>query len=244
MSGPAPVVRLHLFFATENDRAVILRQGPSKQWRMILWHRDTDRFEDGQWLKQKVWPGRCALSPDGANFIYFALDGHWKGPAEGAYSALSQPPYWTALSLFPCGDTWGGGGFFLDNRHYFATGGADIIGRDAGLSRVRPGAPEKGCSSGIRLMSGARAPLDRAATRRILADPAPEGLKDIHDRMPAPQSDAGEQYETQGSALFRRQDVDLVLIRDFGDMTFEPVRAPYDWRDNDASWHPLREDRL
>ncbi len=61
----APTLRLHLFFATQNDRAVILRQGPSKLFRMILWHRDTDRFEDGQWLKHKVYPDRCALSPDG-----------------------------------------------------------------------------------------------------------------------------------------------------------------------------------
>ena len=39
-----PLIRLHLFFATETDRALILRQGPSRQFRMILWHRATDRF--------------------------------------------------------------------------------------------------------------------------------------------------------------------------------------------------------
>ena len=68
-----PYIRLHLFFATENDRAVILRQGPARQFRMILWHRDSDTFEDGQWIKTKVYVERCDLSPDGRHFIYFAL---------------------------------------------------------------------------------------------------------------------------------------------------------------------------
>ena len=68
-----PVVRLHLFFATENDTAVVLRQGPTKQFCLILWHRDTDTFEDGQWLKHKVYVDWCDLSPDGCHFIYFMI---------------------------------------------------------------------------------------------------------------------------------------------------------------------------
>ena len=239
MTGPEPMVRLHLFFATDNDRAVILRQGPSKQFRMILWHRDTDRFEDGQWLKKKVYVDRCALSPDGLHFIYFALDGYWRGPAEGAFSALSRPPYWTALSVFPCGDTWGGGGCFLDNRHYYAGGGADIIGRDDGLARIVLGEPDKGCTTGIRLVNGNRAPLSREVTRRILKDPAPESVRDIYDRMAAPKGDALSRYDTQGGKLYRRRGQELTFIRDFTDMKFEPVVAPYDWRDSDPTWHPL-----
>ena len=48
-----PVIRLHLFFATENDRAVILRQGPTQQFRMIRWHRDSDTFEDGHYVRTR-----------------------------------------------------------------------------------------------------------------------------------------------------------------------------------------------
>lgn len=142
----APVVRLHLFFATENDRAVILRQGPTRQYRMILWHRNSGTFEDGQWVRNRVYVERCGLSPDGRHFLYFMLDGHWGSDAEGAYTGLSRPPYWTALSLFPEGSTWGGGGVFLDNVHYYAgagptSSGATRVCRGSLWARRRKGAP-------------------------------------------------------------------------------------------------------
>ena len=236
-----PWIRLHLFFATENDRAVILRQGPSKLFRMILWHRDTDTFEDGQWIKNKVYVERCDLSPDGRHFIYFLLDGRWSAETRGTFTALSRPPYWTALSLFPEGDTWGGGGVFLDDIHYYASGDADIIGRDEGLSRVTFGEPEKGCTTGIRLISGARAPLSRTATRRLLAEPRPTDAFEMWERMAVPRGDAMDRYDTQSGRLYRRNGMDLELIRDFTDMEFEPIRAPYDWRPEESDgWHPLK----
>lgn len=239
-----PIIRLHLYFATENDRALILRQGPSKQYRMILWHRDTDTFEDGQWIKNKVYIERCSLSPDGKHFLYFLLDGRWSADARGSFTALSRPPYWTALALFPEGDTWGGGGVFLDDTHYFAYGDADIIGRDEGLARVNLGEPEKGCTTGIRLVSGGRAPLDRAATKRLLAEPRPKDVWDLYQRMAVPEGDALDRYDTMGGKLYRRHGQELELIRDFTDMEFEPIRAPYDWRDDRPNgdpqhWHPL-----
>ena len=242
-----PLIRLHLFFATETDRALILRQGPSRQFRMILWHRATDRFEDGQWIRSKIYVERCSLSPDGRHFIYFALDGRWSAETRGSFTALSRPPFWTALSLFPEGDTWGGGGVFLDNIHYWASGDADIIGRDKGLSRIRLAEPDKGCTTGIRLMSGARAPLDRTVTRRLLADPPPRDARALFERMPAPPGDTLDRYDTKGGCLYRRRGMELELIRDFTDMAFEPIRAPYDWREGDEDpvlWHPLDGDRV
>ena len=246
MTGPKTT--LYLFFARENDRAVILRRGPTKQCRMILWHRDTDRFEDGQWIKQKVYPERCHLSPDGAHFMFFALDGHWSARTGGTYNAISLPPYWTALALFPVGDTWTMGGAFVDNVHYHVPGGSDIVGRAEGLHRVELGAPGKGCSTGIRLMSGARAPLDRATTRRLLEAPEPQKPWDYLPWMRGSDHPELAHYTTQDGKLFRRKaDGALDLIRDFTDMAFEPVRAPYDWRqegieDRAEPWHPLDED--
>jgi|GEM_PF-753151 len=239
-----PVVRLHLFFARDNDRAVILRQGPTRLWRMILWDRSDDSFEDGQWIKQKVYVDRCDLSPDGRHFIYFLLDGRWSSDARGSFTAVSQPPYWTALALFPEGDTWGGGGAFLDNVHYWTSGDGDIIGRATDVKRVTFGAPEKGCTTGIRLMSGGRAPLDRAATRRLLEEPRPDDPWSMFERMRVPTGKAMDRYDTQEGKLYRRNGMDLELIRDFTDMAFEPIRAPYDWRDEtesneNAEWHPL-----
>ncbi|MCU9848562.1 hypothetical protein OEZ60_11120 [Defluviimonas sp. WL0024] len=226
-----PVVRLHLYFARDNDRAVILRQGPSKQFRLILWHRDTDTFEDGQWLKHKVYPERCDLSPDGRHFLYFALNGDWSGVSEGAYSALSRPPYFTALALFPEGSTWGGGGRFLDNVHYVAVGGADVIGRDDGLVRLYQRTPDKDCPTGLRTVDGRPAKIGKAKAERAF-------LREL------PPDPALSLYDTLGGRLHRRRGNDLELIRDFTEMTFEPIRAPYDWREPHAEgtaepWHPL-----
>ncbi len=239
----APVIRLHLFFARDNDRAVILRQGPTRQFRMILWDRATDDFEDGQWLKQKVYVERCDLSPDGEHFLYFALDGHWGSEGKGSFTAISKPPYWTALALFPVGDTWSGGGAFLDAGHYHADGDADIIGRAEGIRRVSQGEPDKGCTTGLRLETGGRAPLDRAATKRLLDEPVPREPWALLQRMRIPTGSEMDRYDTQGGRLYRRNGMELDLIRDFTDMEFEPIRAPYDWRDEDESgqtaWHPL-----
>lgn len=231
----APVVRLHLFFATDNDRTLILRQGPSKTFRMILWHRDTDRFEDGQWLKHKVYVERCDLSPDGRHFLYFAQNGHWQGETRGSYTALSRPPYFTALALFPEGDTWGGGGRFLDNSLYVASGDTDIVGRDDGLVRLYRRKPDSACPSGLRGPDGkcARIGKDKAAR--------------AFDTSP-PRHPAFDLYDTMGGKLYRRDGLDLTLIRDFTDMTFEPIRAPYDWRENTTPaktadpWHPLQDE--
>lgn len=231
----APVVRLHLFFAEDNDRALILRQGPSKTYRMILWHRDTDTFEDGQWLKHKVYVERCDLSPDGQHFIYFALNGAWGSESEGSYTALSRPPYFTALALFPEGSTWGGGGRFLDNSLYIATGGPDIIGTDDGLIRLSRVKPDAQCPTGLRGPDGkcARISKDKAARAFDASPPRHPGF---------------DLYDTMGGKLYRRDGLDLTLIRDFTDMTFEPIRAPYDWRDDDTkttsakTWHPLNEE--
>jgi hypothetical protein len=229
----APYVRLHLFFATDNDKAVILRQGPSKHYRMILWHRDSDTFEDGQWIKQRIYLDWCDLSPDGEHFIYFTLNGHWSDESKGAYSVISRPPYFTALSLFPEGSTWGGGGRFIDKTRYFATGGKDIRGLAKGLSRLQRKSPTADNPSGLWTIKGVPAKLTEREKARALSPISPS-MNLVLDR-----------YDTLGGKLFRRSGEELELIRDFTDMTFEPVRAPYDARDargaDDAPkpWHPL-----
>jgi hypothetical protein len=241
-----PVVRLHLYFARDVPKAVILRQGPTRQFRMILWDRRDDSFEDGQWTKQKVYPERCAVSPDARHFLYFMLDGQWGSEAEGAYTALSRPPWWTALALFPEGSTWGGGGAFLDAVHYLADGGPDIVGRDAGLVRVRRGEVTKDCASGLRLPSGKPVPLSTEVRARLAGLPVPAPNHALRDALGA-EDHPLDRYDTQGGRLYRREGGEMALIRDFTDMTFEPVRATYGWRDEAAGatpepWHPLDRD--
>ena len=231
----APVVRLHLYFARDNAKAVILRQGPSKVFHMTLWDRDTDTFEDGQWLKHKVYTERCDLSPDGQHFLFFALDGKWGSDAEGSYTAICRPPWFTALALYPQGDTWGGGGEFIGNGEYVIYSGpsnSDIIGRAANLERVFKTEPTDKNATGIVRADGSRAPLMLKTRKRI--------LKGDTWRPPL------DQYDTMGGRLYRRNGEELTLIRDFTEMEFEPRRAPYDWRGDDSDterylppWHPL-----
>jgi len=108
-----PSTRLHGFVASAARVAVLLRRGPSKRVRLIRWDLATDSFERGQWLVGRVHEDRCGLSPDGRLFVYFAAK---QGTALGTFTAVSRPPFFTALALWPDGSTWGGGGFFETNR--------------------------------------------------------------------------------------------------------------------------------
>lgn len=95
--------------------AVIFRRGPSKQVRLIQWNRKTDTFQLGQWFKSRIYERRCDLSPDGKYLAYFAAN--YKKPLF-SWTAISRPPYLTALALWAKGDGWGGGGLF-DSEHTF-----------------------------------------------------------------------------------------------------------------------------
>lgn len=101
--------RLYCILASDCSKAVIFRRGPSKHVRLILWDRKDDSFEPGQWFKGRIYERRCDLSPRGTYLLYFAAN-HKGEP--GTWTAISKPPYLTALALWPKGDTWGGGGFF------------------------------------------------------------------------------------------------------------------------------------
>jgi len=102
-------VRLYAIIARDASQAVIFRRGPSKQVLLVVWNTDSDQFQEGQWLKGRIYERRCDLSPDGNLLIYFAAD--YKEPYF-SWTAISKPPYLTALAVWPKGDGWGGGGLF------------------------------------------------------------------------------------------------------------------------------------
>lgn len=160
-------ITLHLFYATGSPAAVILRQAPGPLWRMIGWDRATDALTPGQWMRHEIHVERCALSPDGRHFLYFAVDGLWDRPAKGAYTVISAVPRFDALALYPQGDVKGGGGYFVDDGHYVIqspTGTPDLVGRADGLTRVNS-------------MRGAAITPRAARTfgwRRKVAEPTPQ----------------------------------------------------------------------
>lgn len=111
-----PSCRLYGILAREAPIGVLFRRGPSKEVQVILWDVKSDRFETGQWFKGRIYERRCDLSPDGQLMVYFAAS--WKarlGLDAGSWTAVSRPPYLTALARWVKGDAWSGGGLFINN---------------------------------------------------------------------------------------------------------------------------------
>ena len=109
----ASQVRLYAILARKAPFGVIFRRGPSNCVLLIGWNLQNDTFQAGQWLKGRIYERRCDLSPSGDMLLYFAAN--YRKPYF-SWSAISRPPFLTALALWPKGDGWGGGGHFVTAR--------------------------------------------------------------------------------------------------------------------------------
>ena len=111
--------RLYFLFARASPVAVIFRRGPTRWVQVIRWNTATDQFDPGHWFHGRIYERRCDLSPSGELMVYFASKQN-EQQAESDYSvswtAVSKPPWLTALALWPKGDCWAGGGMFADDR--------------------------------------------------------------------------------------------------------------------------------
>ncbi len=101
---------------------MVIRRGPSRFVATLLWNRDDDSFQMGQWLKGRIYERRCDLSPNGEFFLYFAMNGKWQSEVKGSWSAISRAPFLKALALFPKGDCWQGGGLWTGKYQYWLNG--------------------------------------------------------------------------------------------------------------------------
>jgi hypothetical protein len=68
---------------------------------------------DPRCFKGRIYERRCDLSPSGEKLIYFAAK--YRSPLY-TWTAVSRPPFLTALLFWPKGDAWGGGGLFNNER--------------------------------------------------------------------------------------------------------------------------------
>jgi hypothetical protein len=108
-----------VLLARRANIGVILRRGPSSWWRVTLWDTGKDTFEGGQWFRGRLYPERCDVSPNGKLIIYFAGQFRPQNEDRGyrtTWTAVSRPPFLTALTLWPIGGTWLGGGVFFDDQ--------------------------------------------------------------------------------------------------------------------------------
>jgi hypothetical protein len=120
---PRAFARIHVLLAREEPLGVVIRRGPSKQVCTVQWNRRDDDFQVGQWLRGRIYERRSDLSPDGKHLIYFAMNGKWSSESRGSWTAISRAPYLKAVTFFPKGDCWLGGGLFTGNRSYWLNGG-------------------------------------------------------------------------------------------------------------------------
>jgi len=111
-----PSCQLQVLLARSAPVGIIFRRGPSKWVQLIRWDTENDKFEPGQWFHGHIYVGRSDLSPDGSLLIYFANKFSRKTLTDKeftyAWTAISRPPFLTALALWPKGDCWHGGGLF------------------------------------------------------------------------------------------------------------------------------------
>lgn len=117
MTTPPPSPRLFVIFAKEAHVAAIFARGPSNWFHVIRWDTSKDSFEPGAWMRARLYPQRCDLSPDGELLLYFVLQARpWRTNYKSSWTAVSRLPWLHALGLWPEGGTWGGGGYFITNR--------------------------------------------------------------------------------------------------------------------------------
>jgi len=170
-----PPCRLFFILARNAPVGVLFRRGPTRWVQLIRWDTETDTFQPGQWFHGRIYEKRGDLSPDGTKLIYFASkQGRWNGEdAEGfraevgqgcfplrgrtartsryytpSWTAVSKPPYLTALALWPKGgDTWNGGGLWeTDDRLW--------LNHDRGDDRPHQDHLPRGIQVTARVMGG------------------------------------------------------------------------------------------
>lgn len=133
-----PQCHLYFILARQASVGVVFRRGPSKWTQLIRWDVGMDAFEPGQWFKGRIYEGLSDLSPDGTKLVYFArkenrarfegLKGYFSELEQAdvpettrfvtnTWTAVSKPPYLTALALWPACGGADGGGEFVTNEH-------------------------------------------------------------------------------------------------------------------------------
>lgn len=134
MKATPSSVRLYAILARKSPVAVVFRRGPSRSVLLLKWNTAEDTFEQGQWLRGRIYERSCDLSPDGGLLLYFAAN--YREPYL-SWSAISRPPFLKALALWPKGDGWGGGGHFESRTRIALSHRASEMSLAAGFSVPR-----------------------------------------------------------------------------------------------------------
>ena len=194
------MTKLFVIQARSEPIAIILRRGPPRWYHLIEWQTRRDTFRHGAWIKGRIYEDKCDLSPDGRLFLYFVHQGSRGGTAfTHAWTAVSRTPWLEALTLWPQGTTYGGGGRFTDNRSIALRGVLDSPHPDLPLG-------------GLQIVE--------AATN------CQRSTEDVPDSDWCGRDFKGHIVFTRGGQLFRRTKDSENMIADFTDLEPDPKPAP------------------
>ena len=135
--------RIFCIPATASSTIAVIRRGPSAWTHLARWDPAAGVFEAGSWLRGKVFPQRCDLSPDGRWFVYLTLKGGARWNLGMTYVAISRLPWLTALAAWSTGGTWTRGVDFVDVARVWEAGQPDEgdptpLRKRFGLALTRP----------------------------------------------------------------------------------------------------------
>lgn len=125
-------VRIRMAFAPNGKQSVILREGPSRRTRMLVWDTGNDQLTPGQWIHSKV--RHFAINSDGSLILCF-VQSYRKKHNYGTWVALSKPPWFSALAVWQIGDSWGGACRFVTDRKIFVEQGTNPIQFSGSLAK-------------------------------------------------------------------------------------------------------------
>jgi hypothetical protein len=216
--------RLAVLWRLGAPNAVVLRQGPSKVFCSIGWQLAKDKLTVGQWVKHKLYPERCDISADGKSWIYFALNGDWKGETMGAWTGLAKVPYMKCVKMWPLGNTWGGGGMLDDNDERVGATRVDRLVRN-GWFKTRDGFT-KPCFRGWTLVKH----LERTFSEAHELVAVDGRVEEHYDWQWADYDEPRDRVVfASGGCIYSLPSLrhKPKLLFDANGMTFEAIAAPY-----------------
>lgn len=98
--------RIYCIPATRAPIVAVFRRGPTEWSHVGRWLLDERRYEPGAWLRGRIFPRRCDVSPDGRYLSTFVHKPGVTWEHGEAYVALSRLPWLTALHAFGTCGTW------------------------------------------------------------------------------------------------------------------------------------------
>ena len=121
------IPKIRGYVADEKNKIVFLYRRSNKITYLIFldYQKGTETIQIGSLFYGRIYPNRCDISPDGTYFLYFAMGKSQQQYNKKLYcwTGICIPPNITAKMLFAHGDTWGGGGRFIDNKTIFISPG-------------------------------------------------------------------------------------------------------------------------